>query len=48
MATLIQAGIAEVVCPEPDGGFRERWAEDFESAGRMAHEADVWVRVPLA
>jgi dCMP deaminase len=48
MALIIQAGIAEVVCPEPDGGFKERWAGDFESAGRMAHEANVWLRAPQA
>ena len=46
MALIIQAGMTEVVCPEPDGGFKERWAADFESAGRIAHEAAVWVRAP--
>ena len=40
---IIQAGIAEVVCPvqDPSSSSDQRWAEDAEIARTMLHEARV-------
>ena len=41
--TLIQAGIAGVVCP-PIDSVPERWRAEMETAAEMLQEAGVWVR----
>jgi dCMP deaminase len=41
--TLIQAGIAGVVCPPVDS-VPERWRAEMETAAEMLEEAGVWVR----
>lgn len=43
-AILIQHGIAEVVFPAPEAGFRERWKDSYTEALSMFGEAGVRVR----
>lgn len=39
--SIVQAGIAEVICPEPEGGFAERWAEDIRRTKELFYECSV-------
>lgn len=41
MAAIIQSGIKRVVTVRPDPVKAERWAKDFETAGKLAREAGV-------
>lgn len=42
---IIQAGICEVIAPEPDPAFKERWKESMDVSNAMFGEAGVVVRV---
>ena len=39
--TIVQAGIKQVVCPEPEVGFAERWAEDIQRTRALFYECGV-------
>lgn len=39
--TIVQAGIKQVVCPEPEAGFAERWAEDIQRTRALFYECGV-------
>ena len=39
--TIVQAGIKQVVCPDPVGGFAERWGEDIKRAKHLFDECGV-------
>lgn len=39
--TIVQAGIKQVVCPEPSGEFAERWAEDIKRSQALFYECGV-------
>jgi len=38
---IVQAGIKQVVCPEPDAAFAERWAEDIRRTRELFYECGV-------
>jgi dCMP deaminase len=38
---IVQAGIKQVVCPEPDVAFGDRWAEDIARTKRLFYECGV-------
>jgi len=38
---IVQCGIKQVICPEPTGEFKERWAEDLTRARALFAECDV-------
>ena len=39
--TIVQAGIKQVVCPEPEAGFASRWAEDIKRTRALFYECGV-------
>lgn len=39
--TIVQAGIIQVVCPEPEAGFSERWAEDIKRTRALFYECGI-------
>lgn len=39
--SIVQAGITEVVCPEPEGDFASRWAEDISRTKVLFYECGV-------
>ena len=38
---IVQSGIVQVVCPEPEAGFSERWAEDIKRTRALFYECGV-------
>lgn len=41
---IVQSGIVEVVCYEPDPQQDERWQESFDNSKRLFDEAEIQVR----
>jgi len=39
--SIVQAGITEVICPEPEGGFAERWAADIKRTKELFYECGI-------
>ena len=38
---IVQSGIVQVVCPEPESGFSERWAEDIKRTRELFYECGI-------